>query len=105
MFVNVFNLLIILIKHYKNDDSLTSTPSIFLKNKIIKYSLHLKLDVLFIFICLELFVSFILSIHHLLLFSLMRNASNTHFSILSLALTGLLNEVNVCLTTLYGFNF
>ena len=35
----------------------------------------------------------------------MRNANNTHFSILSLATTLLLDEINACPTTLCGFNF
>ena len=35
----------------------------------------------------------------------MRNASNTNFSTLSLALTLLLDEINACPTTLCGFNF
>jgi hypothetical protein len=34
-----------------------------------------------------------------------RNASNIHFSILSLVLTHLLDEINVCPTTLCMFNF
>jgi len=37
--------------------------------------------------------------------SLMRNASNTHFLTLFLALTHLLDKINVCPTILWGFNF
>jgi len=36
---------------------------------------------------------------------MMRNASNTHFLTLSLALTYLLDEMNVCPAILWGFNF
>jgi len=34
-----------------------------------------------------------------------KKTSNTHFLTLSLAFTFLLDEINICLTTLCGFNF
>jgi len=36
---------------------------------------------------------------------LMTNASNTHFLTPSLPLTCLLDEINICPTILWGFNF